>query len=62
MNYVYNQQEMKNRAFHFIYGCAMRDAILQKAFKGEKTWVGKVDCAENILSIFVFKLIFLSYK
>ena len=57
MNYTYNQQEMRNRAFCFIYDCAMHDAILQRAFNGEKTWVGKVDSAKTILSEYVCKVL-----
>ena len=57
MNYTYNRQEMNSRAFYFIYGCAMHDAILQKAFKGDKKWVGKVDSAKNILSVYITKVL-----
>jgi len=57
MNYTYNQKEMNIRAFHFIYGCAIHDAILQKAFKGDKKWVGNVDSAKKVLSIYIGKLL-----
>lgn len=40
---IYNAQEMREKMFAFLYGCAMHDAILQKAFDAtEKTWVGEV--------------------
>ena len=38
---------MNSRAFSFIYGCALRDAILQKAFIGKKDWIEKVTEAQK---------------
>jgi hypothetical protein len=29
-HYLYDKQTISNKIFEFIYGCAMRDAILQK--------------------------------
>jgi len=57
MNYTYDQETMKKRVFSFIYGCAMHDAILQKAFKGEKTWVGQVEPPKNILNKYICKVL-----
>jgi hypothetical protein len=57
MNYTYDQETMKKRAFDFIYGCAMHDAILQKAFKGEKIWIGKIEKPKNILSEYICKVL-----
>ena len=42
----YNKTEMNERTFSFIYGCALRDAILQKAFIGKKDWIAKVTEAQ----------------
>ena len=43
----YNRTEMNSRAFSFIYGCALRDAILQKSFIGKKDWIEKVTEAQE---------------
>ena len=43
----YNIQEMNERTFSFIYGCALHDAILQKAFDGKKDWIEKVTSAQE---------------
>ena len=43
----YNIQEMNERTFSFIYGCALHDAILQKAFNGKKDWIEKVTSAQE---------------
>ena len=41
---IYNAQEMRKKMFAFLYGCAMHDAILQKAFDAtEKKWIGEVE-------------------
>ena len=45
MNYI--QTEMNKRTFSFVYGCALRDAILQKAFIGKKDWIEKVTEAQE---------------
>lgn len=37
--YIYNKEEIDSKVFRFIYGCALRDAILQKSFQGKRTWV-----------------------
>lgn len=38
--YNYNNMKMDEKVFNFIYGCALRDAILQKSYDGERTWIG----------------------
>lgn len=40
-NYNYSQPTMDDLVFDFIYGCSLRDAILQKSFVGKRTWIGK---------------------
>lgn len=45
--YTYNKNGMSDLVFNFIYGCALRDAILQKAFEcDDKSWVCKVQAAK----------------
>ena len=44
---TYNNDEMNIRTFSFIYGCALHDAILQKAFRGKKDWIAKVTLAQE---------------
>lgn len=57
LNYTYDQKEMSEKIFHFIYGCAMHDAIWQQAFTGEKKWVGKVKEAKEPLQKYIDRLI-----
>ena len=53
MKYIYNQDEISTRIFRFIYGCAMHDAILLRAFVGKKDWIVKVEDAKNHLQKYV---------
>lgn len=57
MDYTYDQQKMKKQTLDFIYGCAMADAVLQKSFKGEKTWVGQVESAKSVLDAYLSKVL-----
>lgn len=43
---MHSMGKVSDKIFEFIYGCAMRDAILQKAFIGEKRWVYDVHGAK----------------
>ena len=52
----YSQGIITNKVFEFIFECAMRDATLQKAFKGEKNWIGKVTEAQLPLRKYIDKL------
>ena len=52
----YSQEILTNKAFAFVFGCAMHDAILQQAFKGKKDWVGKVTEAQLPLREYIDKL------
>ena len=45
MKYNYNQNDISTKIFDFIYSCSMHDAILQRAFEGEKEWIEKVENA-----------------
>lgn len=44
-----------NVLFHFVYVCAMRDAVLQKAYAGEKKWLWTTEtiCAENRIKEYI---------
>ena len=53
MKYIYNQDEISARIFNFVYGCAMNDAILQRAFIGKKDWVVKVENAKGCLRKYI---------
>ena len=37
--YDYKKEIFEEKSFNFIYGCALRDAVLQKSFVGNKTWI-----------------------
>ena len=56
-HYLYDRQTISNKIFEFIYGCAMRDAVLQKAFIGEKAWVEGVEESKNILERYINKVL-----
>ena len=40
--YDYKKEIFEEKSFIFIYGCALRDAVLQKSFVGDKTWINNV--------------------
>lgn len=56
-HYLYDRQTISNKIFEFIYGCAMRDAILQKAFIGEKSWVEGIEEPKSILKTYIDKVL-----
>ena len=60
--YTYDRFDIDNRVFHFIYGCALVDAVLQKSFKGERTWIGKVTEAERELKDYINRVITGEFK
>lgn len=45
-NCTYDHKLMSDKVFQFIYECAMRDAILQRAFDCEKKWIYNVEDAK----------------
>ena len=53
MKYNYNQNDISTKIFDFIYSCSMHDAILQRAFEGEKEWVEKVENAKQPLRKYI---------
>ena len=58
----YNKNEMDNRAFSFIYGCALRDAILQKAFIGKKDWIAEVTEAQEPVKKYINDVLYGEFK
>ena len=60
--YMYSQQLLSDKVFDFIYICAMRDAILQKAFIGEKAWIDKIDKPKHILRTYIDKILNQEFK
>ena len=50
---TYTQERLNAKAFEFIYGCALRDAILQRAFKGKKDWIARVTEAQEPVKKYV---------
>ena len=51
------EEELKEQLFDFIYGCALRDAILQLSFRGAKKWIYQVDEAKKALRKYIDKII-----
>jgi len=51
--YYYNKTAMDKRVFEFIYGCALADAVLQRAFTGERTWITDVSEAKSYVKKYV---------
>lgn len=52
----YNQENLTNVVFEFVFECAMRVAISQRAFKGKKDWIRKVSEAQSSLREYIDKL------
>ena len=57
MGYTYNQEIISSKIFDFTYMCAMRDAIMRGAFKGEKTWVEHITPAKDSLRKYIDKVL-----
>lgn len=57
VSYTYNHNEISDRVWVFIYGCAMHDAILQQAFTGDKDWIGKVEEPKKILRKYIDRVL-----
>ncbi len=55
--FKYNKTVMDANVFSFIYGCAMRDAILQRSFHGERRWVANVPEAQMIVKKYIERVI-----
>ena len=49
------ENKIKDKIFEFVYGCALHDAILQLAFKGEKKWIYQVNGAKFLRMVFQVK-------
>lgn len=57
MEYTYSHENISSKIFEFTYMCAMRDAVLREAFKGEKTWVESVATAKETLRKYIDKVL-----
>lgn len=56
--YNYNKVKMDEKVFNFIYGCALRDAILQKSYNGERTWIGSdVPEAQSYVKEYIYRVL-----
>ncbi len=55
--YNYNKEIVNDHIFNFIYGCALHDAVLQKAFEGERRWIGKVFDAKQTVKEYINRII-----
>lgn len=53
----YDEKVLTEKVFDFLYGCAMRDAIGQKAFQGKKDWVGKLSAPKPVLRAYIDKVL-----
>ena len=51
--YNYDRAILDDHIFNFIYGCALHDAVLQKAFKGERTWIADVTEAKETVKKYI---------
>lgn len=55
--YHYTESIMNERAFAFIYGCALRDAVLQKAFTGKRAWIIDVAKARKSVKAYIDRIL-----
>ncbi|MBE6813074.1 MAG: hypothetical protein E7523_09355 [Ruminococcaceae bacterium] len=53
MKYVYNRDVLSDKIFDFIYSGSLHDAVLQRAFKGKKDWIGNVENAKKYLREYI---------
>lgn len=51
--YNYDKAVLDGRIFNFIYGCALHDAVLQKAFKGERKWIEEITEAKEFVKEYI---------
>lgn len=57
MPYTYNRETLKVKLYDFIYGGALRDAVLQKAFENDRTWIGEIDESKSILKTYILQML-----
>lgn len=48
---------LDDAVFHFIYGCALRDAILQKSFQGKRDWIIDVKDAQKPVRDYIDRIL-----
>ena len=61
-NLKYEQEKILDKIFDFIYGCALHDAVLQRAFKGEKAWIRGLEEPKKKLREYIEKVINKEFK
>ena len=58
--FIYEEMKVFNKdeeIFELVYNCALRDATLRTAYKGEKSWIENDSCVKEILKKYVKKLL-----
>lgn len=55
--YNYDRAILDDYVFNFIYGCALHDAVLQKAYKGERKWIEEVAEAKSAVKAYINQII-----
>lgn len=55
--YTYKKSILDDHIFNFIYGCALHDAVLQKAYEGERTWISKVSGAKMAVKKYIDRVV-----
>lgn len=55
-NLKYEQEKILDKIFDFIYGCALHDAVLQRAFIGKKAWIGELKGPKKELRKYIEKV------
>lgn len=55
-NLKYEQKKILDKIFDFIYGCALHDAVLQRAFIGKKAWIGELKGPKKELRKYIEKV------
>ena len=55
--YIYDRAILDDHVFNFIYGCALHDAVLQKAFNGERTWIADVMEAKETVKKYIQSIV-----
>lgn len=55
-NLKYEQEKILDKIFDFIYGCALHDAVLQRAFIGKKAWIGELKEPKKELRKYIEKV------
>lgn len=55
--YQYSANALNEEIFDFIYSAALHDAVLQKAFKGERKWIQKLSKPKEIVKGYIIAVL-----